>query len=368
MGIFRFALAFLVVLQHIIHFPGIGKFAVTSFFLLSGYLMTCICVRNYGYGFAGFTRFWANRMLRLYPAYFVTLALTVIAMTLLGAQTFSDYRSAIYMPQGASEWVPVLSMVYPAYMPYEVTPRLAPATWALTTELFYYLLISLGLSRSVRLSWIWFAAALAYTVTGILNGQGLHWSYYPVTSGALPFAAGALVYHHKDTIMRVADRAGLSGNRRCLGVMGTSVVVLVGFALASRIPNALDMSAGAEGRTISVLLAASAVPSVIALVACLRLRLSGRLKSFDATLGDFSYPVYISHWTFAAIAAWIVGSDGPGRSVDALVTLAVSVPLMIAFCILLQRFIDPPVQRLRDRIRPTKAAPKEQPHLRHQAP
>lgn len=368
MGIYRFSLAFLVVLQHVIHFPGIGKFAVTSFFLISGYLMTHICLRTYGYGLHGFARFWTNRILRLYPAYFVLLALTVAAMALLGATAFSGYRSAIYMPEGLKEWLPVLTMVYPAYMPYEVTPRLAPATWALTTELFYYLLISLGLSRSRWLTWLWFTAALAYTATGMVNGQGLLWSYYPITAGALPFAAGALIYHYREAIMQAAEARGLNGNRRCLWVMGASVALLVGLALASRVPNALELSAIAEGRTISLLLALSALPSALALVACLRMRLTGRLKAFDTALGDYSYPVYISHWTFAAIAAWIVGSDGPGRSGDALLTLALAVPLMIGFCILLQRFVDRPIMRLRDRIRPDAKASNQQAVLRHQAP
>ena len=53
MGIYRFLLALNVVIFHLLDVPAIGPFAVFSFFVLSGFLMTLIMKETYGYSLSG---------------------------------------------------------------------------------------------------------------------------------------------------------------------------------------------------------------------------------------------------------------------------------------------------------------------------
>src|SRR5262245_27936262 len=68
-GAFRFLLAVMVVLGHLVHTPyysHLGYYAVRAFFVLSGFVMTAALTEVYG--FDG-KRFSVNRFLRLAPPY-----------------------------------------------------------------------------------------------------------------------------------------------------------------------------------------------------------------------------------------------------------------------------------------------------------
>ena len=77
-GIFRTFLAVNVILLHIFNVPTLGNYSVFAFFILSGFLMTLVVNENYGFSISGFSKFWINRFLRLYPVY-----LTIIFITFL---------------------------------------------------------------------------------------------------------------------------------------------------------------------------------------------------------------------------------------------------------------------------------------------
>src|SRR5262247_2969718 len=82
-GTFRLILALMVMDYHVIHPEGFaGPIAVFGFYCLSGYLMTKIINESYADGIHGFGRYLANRALRIYPAYYVALALSAIALTI----------------------------------------------------------------------------------------------------------------------------------------------------------------------------------------------------------------------------------------------------------------------------------------------
>ena len=75
-GILRTLLAINVVLLHIFNVPKLGNYSVSFFFVLSGFLMTLIMNKTYGFTSSGVVFFWKNRILRLYPVYLVLLSIT----------------------------------------------------------------------------------------------------------------------------------------------------------------------------------------------------------------------------------------------------------------------------------------------------
>lgn len=82
-GLIRFFLALLVALFHFFHFTDFrifeqlaaGFFGVSLFFVLSGFLVTNMVIRNqYHLRPSGFV---LNRTMRIYPTYFFTLLLAI---------------------------------------------------------------------------------------------------------------------------------------------------------------------------------------------------------------------------------------------------------------------------------------------------
>jgi peptidoglycan/LPS O-acetylase OafA/YrhL len=159
--------------------------------------MALVVCQVYGYSPRGFMAFASNRLLRLLPSYWVVLCLSVFVVLIVGNQTSSTFRSAMYLPQTLPEWMQNATMIFPSWFPSEVQPRLSPATWALTVELFYYALIGLGLFRHKALTWIIFSAALAYHLTTIVLGYGFAFRYFFIPAGALAFSIGGLIYHYR---------------------------------------------------------------------------------------------------------------------------------------------------------------------------
>ena len=111
-GTLRTLLALNVVLLHIFNIPNLGNSSVSVFFLLSGFLMTLIMKEKYNYNLSGFKFFWINRILRLYPIYYVIIILTVILLIL-----FPEARThpKSYLPNSFSEWIPNLTLIYPDF-------------------------------------------------------------------------------------------------------------------------------------------------------------------------------------------------------------------------------------------------------------
>lgn len=71
-GTYRTLLAVMVIFLHLGGMPVIGGYAVFGFYILSGYLMTLIMHKNYGYTRDGVARYAINRFLRIYPIYWVS--------------------------------------------------------------------------------------------------------------------------------------------------------------------------------------------------------------------------------------------------------------------------------------------------------
>lgn len=339
MGFLRFVLASVVVLQHVGAVPSIGHHAVFFFFVISGYLMTLVAQETYGYGMRGLSRFWANRALRLYPAYFLTLLVTVALIAVWGPP--GSFRGSMSLPQDALHWAENLTMIYPSLFPIEVTPRLSPATWALTIELFYYAAISLGASRSRGLSWLWFALSVAYFVVTLHRSYS--WHYYAIPAGSLPFASGALIYHYRDAI-----------RSRCAG--GAPLLLWGGVAAGLGLA-AAHVGLGNDA-VASALITLTTVPAVMVMVSLVSRPWSPVSHGLDKRLGDISYPLYVAHWTVAAFFAHLMGIAEPVLSLRSAELFLATFAGTVAFALFCNAYVDRPVEALRRAIRSDRALPR----------
>ncbi len=91
MGALRYLLAISVVVAHSGPIFGLdlvgGRAAVEIFFMISGFYMALILKQKYDSGIRGYKLFLTNRILRIYPLYWVIIVLTLLAS--LGAYLFA---------------------------------------------------------------------------------------------------------------------------------------------------------------------------------------------------------------------------------------------------------------------------------------
>lgn len=99
MGLLRFLLAISVVCAHCgsffgrISFVG-GEIAVQSFFIISGFYMSLVLDRKYdaAANLTNYKLFITNRLLRLYPIYWIILILTIFGLLVVDFSKISDFE------------------------------------------------------------------------------------------------------------------------------------------------------------------------------------------------------------------------------------------------------------------------------------
>ncbi|MEO1435765.1 MAG: acyltransferase [Bacteroidota bacterium] len=111
-----------------------GYIGVDIFFVLSGFLITRILIREKQAGTFSFKRFYLKRALRIFPIYYLTIFLCGICITWKGIAYTATYLSNYYFS-------------------YHTGPHPLSHTWSLAVEEHYYLLWPL-LIGTCSLAWL----------------------------------------------------------------------------------------------------------------------------------------------------------------------------------------------------------------------
>jgi peptidoglycan/LPS O-acetylase OafA/YrhL len=337
-GIWRTLLALEVVAFHLLPMPLIGAYSVFSFFVLSGFLMTEIMQRTYGYASGGFARYIGNRALRLLPNYWFAIIITLLVITVVGEANAYQFHKALTVPDNFRDWAQNISMIFFNWLPKNETPRLVTLAWALTVEIFYYIAIGLGASRTRATTFIWLGLSLAYVVIiRQIFPEGGGYLYDAVPAGSLPFSVGALAWHYQDELCAALARFKLSDPRLLIagrwvlygGILG--LLTLTGWKWLAMFGNWVNI-----GVSASIIVALFAV------------RPEPKWRQIDKAVGDFSYPIYLLHLQMGLLAG-ILLYDTPTNS--GLMLFVVALIFTIALGAICARGIDPVVDRWRQRIK-----------------
>lgn len=288
-GIFRYILSLLVAFGHIdFMFQGrlnwAGLYAVFGFFLLSGYLMTRVLHQTYGYGARGVTRYLANRVLRIYPAYWAAVALTILC--LVWAPDFAGHSKALlHLPESSWEYLRTFILVG---IDRDFRPRLVPPSWSLHLELCFYFLMALGLSRTRWTTGLWITAAVGWTVWAVMHGVSFADRYSTLLGASLPFALGAGLHFIPWSVPRWILFLALT-------LFATNILAAPFLWGDPQAPAAFYLS------LFLVLLIVSGLRNI---------RPSGRLQVLDRGLGNLSYPVFLIHSQIGCLLVWLGGGAG----------------------------------------------------------
>lgn len=337
-GTYRYLLANMVVIAHL--WPQlaywVGMYAVFSFYALSGYLMALVLTRTYAYDVHGTAHFLLNRALRIYPPYLVVLIGSILVvwanpelaralnghLQLPGSLTSWLHNIVIFGQSG--DWLLGTSMD---------EQRLVPPAWSLDVELTFYVGMGLLLARRRSVVWVWFCLSLAYTVYIVAAGYDLQARYYPVGAASLPFSLGALIFHHRAALSRIA------GWHVWLGA-GLFVIHSV---IAGRTWNDPVL----QGLYVSLLLAAY---TMIGLANVPAKSFPSWLKTLDQQLGDLSYPIFLCHWPVACFVAWAFLGRAAERGPQLFFISFVAANIV---AILIHQLVEKRISKVRDQVRRT---------------
>ena len=332
-GTYRTLLAVMVVFLHIGGAPVLGGYAVFGFYILSGYLRTFIMQNNYGYDRSGLAKYALNRVLRIYPIYWLACAISLILIAVFGQDITSAFHPAIAIPDGIESILRNLFL----YFPGRESPRLTPPSWALTVEIFYYVCIGLGISRSRQLTIFWFVMSVIYTLYANVAGIGWESRYFSIIAASLPFSTGAVIYHFRDELKRFSGpfSAGLYAP--------LSICVLIGLNWWTGL--LLDTQKGVSFY-INYLLCAFMVVALFD-----RRELPFISRKADRMMGDFSYPVYLIHYQVGVVMLVLLNQFGFAIKRPDLSLAVVSLPVIFLAAWMMTVSVERPIELIRSRVK-----------------
>jgi len=322
-------------------FASVGYVAVSFFFILSGFIL----VYTYGGKDFDLRRFWRARLARLYPVYLQSLLLTAPFFFYVVLKV--NFPQLAYFRNHLASTIVLVLAMQQAWVPMAALGWNAVA-WAVSTEIFFYMVFPFLVSRFSRLSnrglatvallgWmIPLAAALAYMVV-------LPDYVYPDSSQDMLFWLSALKFN---PLVRLPEfMSGVACG--CWFLRGkhnpklAARLVLTGTALA------LLITAFSRWIAYPILHTGLYAPAFAAIICGLALRLPAVafLESrWPRLLGESSYCLYLFHPMIVGMVLY--GTQGrPSYSLLRAVGAVLAATLVGVF---LFRYVEEPArQRLR---------------------
>lgn len=349
LGSLRTSLAMMVMAYHL--FVGVlplGTYAVFGFYVISGYLMTLVMHQTYGYSRVGRYAFVINRFLRLYPVYWIAVFLSVCLILMIGSNVVLGYHAKMYLPGSWIDYFSNISMLWLNWSPSSSpSPRLVPPAWALTVEIFFYILICLGISKTFFRVKLWFWLSVAYVLATFLLDYAWEQRYFPFAAASLPFAIGAGIYF-------------LSSSEKAF-VLFQKINLPVGFLFLLFLLNCLVWILVTKYALISAVEIGFYMNLVIFSLLVYGLS-KGRViiklsKQWDKRIGDLSYPIYLFHWQVGLLMSFLIfGEPFHESSGRGFINWIVSLVIVCILAFLITQYIDKPIQRVRQKIKASRLA------------
>lgn len=325
----------MVIALHLGGAPRIGAYAVFGFYCVSGYLMTFIMQINYGYTTIGIAKYLVNRFLRIYPIYWVSILVSAVLIFLLGNNFTSKYHRSIYLPEDLLELARNLLLFFPNME----LPRLTPPAWALTVEIFFYILIGIGLSKNKRITTTWFSFSVIYHMMVLILQLGWKYRYFTVPAASLPFATGALFFHYRHECLKY------------ITVLTGRVYRFLPYILASAI--LVNWGIGHLTARLTGIFFYSNYVLCAFMVAILsdRKELPGINTKFDKLMGNLSYPIYLIHYQVGIVVIVLLAASGIKLKRPDLMLMSVSIPVTLVCAWVMTITLERPIELIRSKIK-----------------
>lgn len=323
----------------------LGTYAVYGFYIISGYLMTLIMHESYSYTWVGRCSFAVNRFLRLYPQYWLAAFFSIILISIIGAEVVASYHSSMVVPATYPESFYNILMIFPSWNPSDVNPRLVPPAWALTVEVFFYVLICLGLSKTFFRVKIWLVLSICYVLFTFIAGLSWEDRYYPVAAAALPFSIGSAIYFlsKKKNMHEVFLKYRITSIVLFSLVLINSIIWIV-------LPRLGIGGLVEAGFYINILICAALVYSIVSGSEIVSIS-----RPVDKFIGDFSFPIYLLHWQSGLFVSYFIfGEAFHEFSIRGFASFIVSLFFVTILSYVFILLVDKPIQHIRAKIKANK--------------
>jgi peptidoglycan/LPS O-acetylase OafA/YrhL len=388
-GIFRFVLAIFVVIAHILQPPGlsiIGGYAVYGFFILSGYLMTLVMNRRYGFTPGGIEKFLLNRFLRIYPTYWLSLIFSIVLLAIYIPSELQKYHS---LPVLLSS-IFVFGLAKGGFFSLS-DMLLAPPAWTLEIELTFYIFIALGLGKKkLAVPWLLFTlfgiflVKIYNAIASQFTHQNYGFSYGSLPYASLAFVAGSFIFHYQEKIVnflaKIEQRLQLN---KAIIITAFGVIFLANLLLGERLPkgcsfpinaivmalmiavlatidpnpstnrSAIDRTFGRVRKPLYLmqsqfdLIVSQRLPGAQIKQAQIDAKSPHNSMSVDKILGGISYPIYLMHPQFA----FLISKWWPELSTKGWELFCGSLPLIILGSLFVHLAIERPIENLRNSVK-----------------
>lgn len=323
--------------------PG-GFIGVDVFFVISGYLITSLLLRDHAtYGRIRWRRFYARRVRRLLPASFAVLAFVALVVVGVGP----SLQRVAFGGDIAAASIFLVNWRFADravdYLAQDIDPSPVLHFWSLAVEEQFYVIwpLMLILAAVVARRMGWSFARISTVAIATIGSGSFAWSmwatahdasyaFFATPTRVWELAVGALIAMTTTTWLKLGVRAR--------NIIGTLALITIGVAAVS-----LSESSEWPGylAAIPVLGAAGIIvagvrPGGMALPFSLRI-LSLRPLVW---IGGISYSLYLWHWPMLVGATWMWGPLTPPQAI--LVVVVAFVPAYAS-----KRWIEDPVRASR---------------------
>lgn len=365
-GVFRLLLAISVV---IFHFNGAnicgfsminGTVAIKSFFIISGFYMAFIINEKYK---SSYRLFITNRILRLYPAYFVVLFIIILMsiiyyytngygifltpyiqywnildistkivmaftnLFIIGLDLFSFL--GLNLQNGSLYYLGDMDLLLQEFV-------LIGQAWALSTELFFYAFAPLIVNKNYKILVV--VILISFLSKFLLFNYGYidyPWKYRSILSNLEFFLAGILSY-------KLYKKIGQNPPDKKVLYLVSGLVLIYLFTY-NAIPDYLLFGLKIKEWCFYALLAFS-VPYMF---------INSKNSRTDRKIGELSYPVYLSHVMILNLFGMFIDSHVYPELPKALAIIGT-----LAFAYALFKLVIEPIDRIRQ-ARIARSAPAE---------
>lgn len=360
MGIIRTLLAISVIVAHSTPILGFtlvgGSTAVQAFYIISGFYMALILNEKYVSQEGSYQLFITNRLMRLYPVYWVVLVCSILIYYVsyqYGSPNIFRFYAEYFSRMDLSTQVLlmfentfILFMDFAFYFGLdeetgtllftrnfnEVEPAMylfsfVPQAWTISVEITFYLIAPFLVRRNLLA--IGLVMALSIGLRMLLYTNGLDhapWTYQFFPTELVFFMLGVISYrlYRSDYSYVKSSKVG-----KILFLLTLTLILLYQFAPEFVLK-----------KVVLYLVLAASLPSVFNLF---------KSNKRDRFIGELSYPIYISH----KIVLFVV-SMGFFPKVESVGTTCAIVSILVSMLLLL--FIINPIEKFRQRrvIAPSK--------------
>ncbi|WP_285349921.1 acyltransferase [Pseudomonas sp. ME-P-057] len=266
MGAYRLLLAVLVAISHMgVTFFGYnpGVFAVISFLVISGFVMTSLIKRNY-LSARRIPAFYLDRALRLYPQFLLYFAISCVIISTYLSTT--KYNLALT----AANIIPSLAIAPLNLWMFGITiPDILPPAWSLGLEAFFYLSIPFLIIYRARMPF--YVASIAFFYIACLGYVNTDVYGYRLLPGVLfMFLCGSYLYDgtRAEKALTIVT---------CMAALVTLAAILSGVILQA--PFNTEVTAGL----------AFGIPTIFLLS-------KFPYSKIDEFFGNISYGVFLNHF------------------------------------------------------------------------